>query len=43
MFPLDQPEIEADQTWLPTEDGIEAEVSCNIHAEPAAEVKKLKM
>ena len=34
----DPPEIEVDQTWIPTGEGIEAEVSCNIHAEPAAEV-----
>ena len=34
----DQPEIEVDQTWIPTGEGIEAEVSCNIHAEPAADV-----
>ena len=35
----DQPEIEVDQTWIPTGEGIEAEVSCNIHAEPVPEVK----
>ena len=34
----DQPEIEVEQTWLPTGEGIEAEVSCNIHAEPVPEV-----
>ena len=35
---LDSPEIEVDQTWIRTPKGIEAEVSCNIHAEPKAEV-----
>ena len=34
----DPPEIEVDQTWIPTGEGIEAEVSCNIHAEPVASV-----
>ena len=34
----DQPEIEVEQTWLPTGEGIEAEVACNIHAEPVPEV-----
>ena len=36
---LDSPEIEVDQSWIRTPDGIEAEVSCNIHAEPKAEVR----
>ena len=35
---LDSPEIEVDQSWIRTNDGIEAEVSCNIHSEPKAEV-----
>ena len=35
---LDSPEIEVDQSWIRTPDGIEAEVSCNIHSEPKAEV-----
>jgi len=39
---LYQPEIEVEQTWLPTGEGIEAEVSCNIHAEPVPEVKWYK-
>jgi len=36
------PEIEVDQSWISTGDGIEAEVSCNIHAEPPADVKWYK-
>eukprot|EP00093_Oithona_nana_P010757 10757.XXX_265016_286838_1 [CDS] Oithona nana genome sequencing. len=36
------PEIEVDQTWIPTGEGIEAVVSCNIHAEPVASVKWYK-
>lgn len=36
------PEIEVDQSWIRTGDGIEAEVSCNVHAEPRAEVKWYK-
>jgi len=39
---LYQPEIEVEQTWLPTGEGIEAEVACNIHAEPVPEVKWYK-
>lgn len=39
---LYQPEIEVQQEWLPTGEGIEAEVSCNIHAEPVPEVKWYK-
>merc|ERR1712241_212010 len=35
-------EIEVDQSWIRTGDGIEAEVSCNVHAEPRAEVKWYK-
>ena len=34
----DPPEIEVDQSWIPNEEGIEAEVSCNIYAEPPADV-----
>ena len=37
----DPPEIEVDQSWISTGDGIEAEVSCNIHAEPPADVSVL--
>uniref|UniRef100_A0A0K2SXN7 Ig-like domain-containing protein n=1 Tax=Lepeophtheirus salmonis TaxID=72036 RepID=A0A0K2SXN7_LEPSM len=36
------PEIEVDQSWIRTEEGIEAEVSCSVHAEPKAEVKWYK-
>jgi len=36
------PEIDVTQSWLRTSDGIEAEVSCNVHAEPKAEVKWYK-
>jgi len=36
------PEIEVDQSWIPNEEGIEAEVSCNIYAEPPADVKWYK-
>ncbi len=36
--PSDPPEIDVDQSWIRTGDGIEAEVSCNVHAEPKAEV-----
>lgn len=39
---LYSPEIEVDQSWIRTPDGIEAEVSCNIHSEPKAEVKWYK-
>jgi len=39
---LYSPEIEVDQSWIRTNDGIEAEVSCNIHSEPKAEVKWYK-
>lgn len=38
---LDPPEIEVDQSWIRTGDGIEAEVSCNVHAEPRAEVRRV--
>ena len=31
-----------DTSWIRTGDGIEAEVSCNVHAEPRAEVKWYK-
>lgn len=41
-FLSDSPEIEIDQTWIPTKDGLEAEVACNIHAEPAADVSIIK-
>ena len=38
LYISDPPEIEVDQSWVPTGEGIEAEVSCNIHAEPPADV-----
>ena len=38
VYISDPPEIEVDQSWVPTGEGIEAEVSCNIHAEPPADV-----
>ena len=38
LFFADRPEIEVDHSWIRTGDGIEAEVSCNVHAEPRAEV-----
>lgn len=36
------PEIAVDQTWIKTKEGIEAEVSCNVHGEPQPEVKWYK-
>ena len=41
VYLTDPPEIEVDQTWIPTGEGIEAEVSCNIHAEPVASVSSI--
>ena len=38
----DPPDIEVDQSWITTSDGIEAEVSCNIHAEPRPEVSSIE-
>ena len=35
----DPPEIEVTHTWVRQSEGIEAEVSCNVHAEPKPEVK----
>ncbi len=34
----DAPEIEVEQSWVRTNAGIEAQVSCNVHSEPRAEV-----
>ncbi len=40
VFPFpDAPEIEIDQSWIRTNAGIEAQVSCNVHSEPRAEVR----
>jgi len=36
------PEIEVTHTWVRQSEGIEAEVSCNVHAEPKPEVKWYK-
>ncbi len=32
------PEIEINQSWIRTSEGIEAEISCYVHAEPKEEV-----
>lgn len=36
----DPPEIEVDQQWIRDPEGIQAEVSCHVHAEPKAEVSE---
>ena len=35
----DEPEIQVEKVWVHADVGIEAEISCNVHAVPAAEVR----
>ena len=34
----DEPEIQVEKAWVHADVGIEAEISCNVHAVPAASV-----
>ena len=36
---LDEPEIQVEKAWVHADVGIEAEISCIVHAVPAAEVR----
>lgn len=35
----DEPEIQVEKAWVHADVGIEAEISCNVHAVPAAAVR----
>ena len=36
---LDEPEIQVEKSWVHADVGIEAEISCIVHAVPSAEVR----
>ena len=37
FFPV-EPEIQVDKVWVHADVSVEVEISCNVHAEPRAEV-----
>ena len=36
---VDEPEIQVEKAWVHADVGIEAEISCIVHAMPSAEVR----
>ena len=38
-FISDEPEIQVEKAWVHADVGIEAEISCIVHAVPSAEVR----